>query len=159
MTLEELAEIEAIKMVKYKYFRSLDCKRWDELAECLDENVSAAYDSGKYSYEGREALMGFLRESLGSAAIVSLHQGHHPEIELLGADRARGRWYLEDYLIFSQNSMRLRGAAFYSDEYVKRDGRWLIAKTGYRRSFEEIHSGESGATWNVTRMGDHFKDD
>ena len=32
----------------------------------------------------------------------------------------------------------IRGAAFYEDEYVKRDGAWRILATGYRRTYEEI---------------------
>jgi hypothetical protein len=32
----------------------------------------------------------------------------------------------------------VRGAAFYSDEYVKVAGAWKIKSTGYKRSFEEI---------------------
>ena len=33
-----LLEIEAIKRLKYKYFRCLDSKRWAELAECFVED-------------------------------------------------------------------------------------------------------------------------
>ena len=31
--MDELREIEAIKRLKYRYFRRLDSKRWEELAE------------------------------------------------------------------------------------------------------------------------------
>ena len=34
----------------------------------------------------------------------------------------------------------IRGAAFYTDEYVKQGGRWLIRSTGYKRTFEEMQS-------------------
>ena len=34
----------------------------------------------------------------------------------------------------------IRGAAFYSDEYVKIDGQWRIKHTGYKRTYEEIQS-------------------
>jgi len=30
------------------------------------------------------------------------------------------------------------GAAFYTDQYVKRDDAWLIAQTGYKRTYEEL---------------------
>ena len=35
MTPEDLVEIEAIKQVKYRYFRFLDLKQWDEIADAV----------------------------------------------------------------------------------------------------------------------------
>jgi hypothetical protein len=32
----------------------------------------------------------------------------------------------------------IRGAAFYTDDYVKEDGVWRIQHTGYKRTYEEI---------------------
>jgi Lon protease-like protein len=34
----------------------------------------------------------------------------------------------------------MQGAAYYEDEYVKEDGRWLILHTGYQRVFEQTWS-------------------
>lgn len=151
-----LDDIEAIRQLKYRYFRCLDCKRWDELAACFTADATAAYDSGKYSYNGRTAIMEFLSGALGSSAVISLHQGHHPDIEILSPTQARGTWYLEDYLIFTKANTRLRGAAFYHDEYVKEDV-WKIKHTGYIRTFEEILNGNDEAPrWTVTASGDHL---
>ncbi len=136
----DLDEIEAIKQLKYRYFRALDCKRWDDLAATLTEDASAAYDSGRYSYEGREAILGFLRDALGSTRLISMHHGHHPEIEITAENSARGTWYLEDMVIFRDANMVLRGAAFYDDRYTKHDGVWRIRSTGYERTFEQIET-------------------
>ena len=136
--MSKLEEIEEIKQLKYRYFRCLDTKKWAELGETVTDDVHAAYDSGKYSYDGRDALLAFLEESLGDPSIVSRHQGHHPEIELLGEDRARGVWYLEDYVIFGGMNAELSGAGFYEDEYVKVGGAWKIRKTGYQRTYEQF---------------------
>lgn len=149
-----LEDIEAIKRLKYRYFRCLDSKAWDELSDCFTEDATAAYDSGKYSYEGREAIMGFLSAALGDPGVVSLHQGHHPEIDVDG-DRAKATWYLEDYLIFVNAGTRLRGAGFYHDDYVKVGGRWLLEHTGYVRTFEEVQSGDP-PRWQVTSHGKHL---
>lgn len=152
-----LEEIEAIKQLKYRYFRCLDCKRWDEMAEVFTADATCAYDSGKYSYSGREAIVTFLRGALGSASVISMHQGHSPEIVLEGPDAAKATWYLEDYLIFSEANTRLRGAAFYHDEYRKDAGVWRIKHTGYVRSFEEILNGnDNPPRWVLTRSGDHL---
>lgn len=136
----KLDEIEAIKQLKYRYFRALDCKRWDDLGETLSEDATAAYDSGRYSFQGRDAILQFLRDALGSPRIISMHNGHHPEIELTSESTARGTWYLQDMVIFRDANMVLHGAGFYGDEYVKREGAWTIRSTGYERTFEHIET-------------------
>ncbi len=150
--MSNLDEIEAIKQLKYRYFRCLDSKLWDELAECFTADATTWYDSGKYSFAGRDAIMKFLRDALGSHDVISLHQGHHPEIRIAGATAATGIWYLEDRLYFTKQKMMLWGAAFYEDEYVKSEAGWRIARTGYRRTFEEIQSRELG----MTSAGNHL---
>jgi len=42
----DLQEIEAIKRLKYRYCRSLDLKRWDDLEQCLTEDCRSAYGDG-----------------------------------------------------------------------------------------------------------------
>ena len=134
--MKHLEDMEAIKRLKYRYLRCLDRKLWDELAGCFTEDATTSYSGGKYSFQGREAIVRFLRESLGPA-MLSMHHGHHPEIEITGDSTARGIWALEDYLIMTQSNTGLRGAAFYKDEYVKVDGEWKIKSTGYDRIFQE----------------------
>ena len=119
----DLGEIEAIKRLKYKYFRTLDLKKWDEMAECFTEDAKTSYSAGKYSFEGRDTIMGFLKQGLGTDRI-SMHQGHHPEIELTSDTTATGRWALQDYVIDLKRNTSLFGAAFYEDEYVKVNGEW-----------------------------------
>ena len=138
--MDELREIEAIKRLKYRYFRCLDQKRWEELAECFVENATSAYSDGKFSFAGREEIMRFLVGALDRPTILTAHTGHHPEIDLVGADRAIGVWALEDTVIDVEHKVTIRGAGFYRDEYVKIDGRWKLKSTGYQRTFEEIES-------------------
>ena len=120
--MSDLYDIEAIKRVKYRYFRCLDLKQWDDLRDCLTPDVTAAYDSGKYSFSGRDALMQFLIDALGRSSVLTMHHGHHPEIDLTSATTATGVWALEDKVIDVKGGITLRGAAFYRDEYVKVDG-------------------------------------
>jgi len=135
--MKRFEDIEAIKRLKYKYFRTLDSKLWDELAECFTEDATTAYSGGKYSFQGKDAIMKFLKEGL-NPTMISMHQCHHPEIELTSDTTARGVWALQDYVIVTQANISLRGAAFYHDEYVKANGEWKIKHTGYERIFEEI---------------------
>jgi hypothetical protein len=74
--------------LKYRYFRLLDTKRFTELGQLLTEDATTSYQSGELSYQGRDAIVAFLEESLGSGDIVTMHNGHHPEIELTGATTA-----------------------------------------------------------------------
>ncbi len=138
LTASDLIEIEEIKRLKYKYMRCLDQKLWDEIAECFAPDATAAYSSGKYAFEGSEAIVEFLRKSMGSETFHSSHRVHHPEIEFTGESTATGTWALEDVVIETQWQITIRGAAFYEDEYVKLDGEWKIKSTGYRRTYEEI---------------------
>jgi uncharacterized protein (TIGR02246 family) len=145
MTADELAEIEAIKQVKYRYLRAVDTRDWDLLATTLTEDATSAYSSGKLSYEGRDAIVKFLSESMPPGDMLTSHKVHHPEIELTGPDTADARWALEDVVIIVPANMTLRGAAYYEDKMRKVAGQWLIAHTGYRRLYEET-SGRDGVT-------------
>ena len=133
----DLEALEAIKRVKYRYMRCLDQKRWDEIRGCFTEDATAAYSGGKYSYEGRDAIVGFLEKSMGAESFLSCHRVSHPEIDIDG-DTATGTWALEDTVIEEAWGITIRGAAFYEDRYVKTDDGWKIQHTGYLRTYEEI---------------------
>jgi hypothetical protein len=138
--MDDLREIEAIKRLKYKYFRCLDLKLWKELRELLVEDATSSYSGGKYAFDGRDQIMKFLEDSLGRPTMLTSHHGHHPEIELTSDTTATGIWALEDVVIDTEHGITLRGASFYHDEYVKVDGAWKFKSTGYERTYEEIES-------------------
>ncbi len=140
MTPDQLVEIELIKQLKYKYMRCLDQKRWAEMAEVFTADATAAYSGGKYSYQGRDAILEFLRSSMGADSFHSSHHVHHPEIQLTSQSTATGTWALQDVVIDLKWEITIRGAAFYNDEYAKQDGVWRICHTGYRRLYEEMES-------------------
>jgi uncharacterized protein (TIGR02246 family) len=137
MTPDDLLELEAIKRLKYRYVRLIDLKRWDELATLFTPDATATYSDGRYSFEGRDAIMAFLVDAMSSNNMLTSHKVHQPEIELRG-DEATATWALEDVVIHLDYNMRISGAAFYTDNYVKVDGEWLIKHTGYERIYEEM---------------------
>lgn len=134
----QLVAIEAIKRVKYRYLRCLDQKLWDELGDVLTDGCVASYSGGKYHFEGREAIVSFLRRSMGAETFHSSHRVHHPEIDLLGTDRAVATWAMDDVVVMTDWDLTVRGAAFYEDEYRLVDGAWRIDRTAYKRTYEEI---------------------
>jgi hypothetical protein len=134
--IQALEDLEAIKQLKYRYFRGLDLKLWDELAECFTEDATVEYGGGKYSFRGRTAIMDFLRTSLGvETGAQGVHHGHHPEITLTGPTTARGDWGLYNY--FFKHSRGIRIGAYYHDQYVKVGSAWKIRHTGYTPLFHE----------------------
>jgi len=132
----KLKQIEAIKQLKYRYMRCLDSKLWDEMREVFSDDAVSHYDQGRHAFECPDAIIGFLRDTLGRPGVVSLHQVHHPEIEILNDREAKGTWYLHDFVLEFRRQQQITGTAFYRDTYVKRDGRWKIRSTEFERIYE-----------------------
>lgn len=138
MATDDLAEIEAIKAVKYRYLRAVDTRDWDLLTSTLTEDATSAYSSGRLSHTGRDAIVAFLRDSMPPEDMLTSHKVHHPEIDLTGPSTATARWALEDVVIVQSAKLTIRGAAYYEDRMAKVDGEWRISHTGYRRLYEEM---------------------
>jgi hypothetical protein len=147
----DLNELEAIKRLKYRYVRHLDLKEWDALGACLTEDCRSAYGDGHFSFDGRAAIVGFLKDALGPTTRITAHRVHQPEIELTSATTATGTWALDDVVIETEAKLTIRGAAYYHDEYVKLGGEWKIAKTGYTRIYEETESRTDTPSLTLTR--------
>jgi SnoaL-like domain len=138
--------LDGVRRLKYRYLRTLDLKRWDEFADTLAEDVQASYGT-RLAFSGRDAVVEFMRTSL-PPTIITVHQCHHPEIEVAG-DYATGTWYLQDTVIITEQRMLLRGAAFYDDSYVRGpDGAWRIAGTSYVRNYESMET--LPESWRLT---------
>jgi hypothetical protein len=147
----DLHELEAIKRLKYRYLRSLDLKQWDELGACLTDDCKSAYGDGHFSFDGRAAIVAFLKDALGPATRITSHRVHQPEIDFTSSTTATGIWALDDVVIETEAKLTIRGAAFYHDEYVKLGGEWKIAKTGYKRIYEETESRTDTPSLTLTR--------
>ena len=136
--MEELLEIEKIKQLKARYLRGLDTNDWTVFADTMTEDCRASYNGGKLSFEDRDAVVTFMRDNLSGDKVLTLHQGHQPEIEIIDRDNARGSWYLQDMVIHLEAGIRLYGSAIYEDTYRKENGEWKICVTGYQRVFEAV---------------------
>jgi hypothetical protein len=135
--MDTAAELEAIRRLKYAYFRTLDLKQFDDLGLLLTEDATAAYEDGKTVLEGRRAIVQWLSDALSSHDLITEHHGHHPEISFTSATAATGTWYLQDRVIVPSADLEIGGTAFYNDRYTLTDDGWRIAHTGYMRVFEE----------------------
>ena len=115
--MDTAAALEAIKQVKYAYFRTLDLKEFDALGRLLTEDATSSYEDGKTVLEGREAIVRWLSSVLGDPGIVTEHHGHHPEITFTSDTEAEGTWYLQDRVIVPAADLEIAGTAFYADRY------------------------------------------
>jgi len=138
LTVDDLIAIEEIKRLKYKYVRCLDQKKWDDIAECFVPDAVASYGGGAWAFEGRDAILEFLRTSMGSEKFLSGHRVGQPEIDITGPETAKAIWALSDTVAQLEFGVDIRGGAFYEDTYVKVDGEWKIKSTGYKRTYEEM---------------------
>lgn len=130
-----LEDIEAIKNLKARYWRCIDLKLWEAMAGVFTEDAAADYGPDR-KLKGRQAIVGFLKSSLGADSVFSHHIGQRPEIELTGEATARGAWWLCDYIVMPPN-VRRRGYAYYEDEYLKQDRRWRVSSTRLVTLLEE----------------------
>ncbi len=139
----DLASIEEIRQLKYRYFRTLDLKLWDEFGDCLAEDVTARYGTQAMNeplhYDTRADVVKFMTENLGPG-IITIHIASHPEINVDG-DTATGSWGFEDTVIVPDFKVIIRGGGYYVDDYRKdADGKWRIAATRYDRIYEAMTS-------------------
>jgi len=147
-----LLEIESIKQLKYRYQRSVDMHDWDGLADCFVPDAVCAYGDGEFTFTGRESIISFLRSVMDRNGMLSSHQVHHPEIAVTSDTTATGVWALHDSVIDLDNDSYYVGAAYYHDEYVKQDGQWRIAHTGYERIWEQYQT-RSTSGWKLGMPG------
>jgi uncharacterized protein (TIGR02246 family) len=124
-------DIEAIRRLKARYFRTMDAKDWDGMRQVFtDDLVMDTTDAGGRVTSSADEFMAILRETLDGTTTV--HQGHMPEIELTSETTATGIWALNDIVIWP-NGVRLDGYGHYHETYEKSAGEWRIKSSKLTR--------------------------
>lgn len=150
----DLASIEEIRRLKYRYFRALDLKLWDEFGDCLTEDVRARYGTQAMDeplhYDNRQDVVDFMSKNLGTS-IITIHIASHPEIDVdTQTGTATGSWGFEDTVIVPDFKMMIRGGGYYKDDYRKDpDGKWRISGTQYERIYEAMTSLEDTPSFKL----------
>ena len=117
-------DIEAIKQLKARYFRTMDTKDWAAMREVFaDDVVVDTTGSGGALITGADEFLASVRPTLEDA--VTVHHGHMPEIELTSPTTARGIWALQDRLQWP-NGMEYVGYGHYHETYEKTEDAWRI---------------------------------
>ncbi|MCH7790130.1 MAG: nuclear transport factor 2 family protein [Acidobacteria bacterium] len=136
----EVGDIEAIRQLKARYFRTMDQQDWDGYREVFTSDViiDTTDDTGPGTQIiGREAYLDMLAVVLEGA--ITVHHGHMSEIEVDG-DAAHGVWSMEDHIWFSEESgiATLWGTGWYEETYRRVDDEWKISHLVLRRQRVEM---------------------
>jgi hypothetical protein len=148
MPLDRLADREAIKELKARYFRHVDAKEWDLLRALFAPDVK--FFGVPQPFENGDAFVDWVSGWFADA--ITDHHGDVPEITFLGAETARAIWPMTDRIEFlSERTPDKRaaaagaspgvtfvsnerwgpfgftGAGHYHDEYRLIDGEWKIS--------------------------------
>lgn len=138
--LQKLVAIEQIKVLKARYFRSVDLKDWTLARSVFADDVvcdfrGAAVDptTGFNALpDALESVLSGKEETLAAFEAVapyfySAHHGHDPEITITAEDSATGIWALFDTLRFHEGAVRdMTGYGHYYDTYELVAGEWKI---------------------------------
>ncbi len=140
-------DIEAIKQLKARYFRLMDTKDWDGMAQVFapDVEIDMTGEDGTV-HHGVADFMPYLRQNI--ADVTTVHHGHMPEITLLSDTTARGIWAMEDKLWWPEGSalVHLHGYGHYHETYEKIDGQWHITTLKLTRLRRDFVTAESAGT-------------
>ncbi|HUG12756.1 MAG TPA: nuclear transport factor 2 family protein [Opitutaceae bacterium] len=105
---------------------------WETMASMFTEDAAweaAAAELG-FRHKGRAAIRKFLVENPNGVEILA-YQTTAPFIERLSAHRAKTRLAMTEYLRIKATGETKRIVGIYSDELVKRDGRWQFAHRSF----------------------------
>ena len=139
--IERLEIIEAVRVLKARYFRYIDQKDWDHfpdlftddvVVDVTDDMVASGIDPERGKTVGRDRFARNVARSL--AGVATVHHGHMPEIEVVDATHARGIWAMYDRLEYPDGRVR-SGAGHYDEEYRLVDGTWRIARMTLNRLY------------------------
>ena len=131
-----LEAIEAIRILKARYFRFIDTKLWGELPGLFTDDLKIVTPDGKVWLEGGEAYARSLAYGLADA--VSAHQGLTGEIEIHDEDHASGIWAMQDIITWADKHPRegwkaIVGRGHYHETYRSVAGEWRIATLSLTR--------------------------
>jgi SnoaL-like domain len=124
-------DVEAIRLLKARYFRLLDTKDWIGWRELFTDDLTFYLDSTPLPSSttplrrGADDFVNYVSAALASCTTV--HQGHMPEIEVVDEHAARGIWAMFDWVKDAGHGEPRIGYGHYHELYEKgTDGRWRI---------------------------------
>ncbi|MCO6057698.1 nuclear transport factor 2 family protein [Pseudomonas sp. MOB-449] len=127
-----LEALEAIRLLKHRYFNACDLKDVETIRDCFAEGPVTIDYGPVGTFPERDSFVALYREMACNERVIDLHHGANPEIELLGADEAVGRWALYYFNLDAETGATRQLGGIYQDRYRCIDGRWKIVETVFR---------------------------
>ena len=128
----DAAHIEAIKQLKYRYWRACDAKDVKGFRDCfvargarIDYGPLGTFDDAEPMAKIIERVA--LHKVDGEYVVFDMHHGHHPDITLVSETVATGRWTLEFRQLNLLDRTETLMTGEYEDEYIVESGKWKIA--------------------------------
>lgn len=141
--LDALEQIEEIKKLKHSYWRACDAKdpvrfrrSFIRLGASIDYDGLGTFDDAAPMVAIFEKIA--LLEVDGRHAVLDMHHGIHPDIELTSETSAIGRWTLQFRQIDTVSRTEKVMTGEYNDKYVIEDGAWKMSQCHFTQ------------TWSIT---------
>jgi hypothetical protein len=156
MTASEYEDIEAIKILRSRYFRSMDTADFTTFSSLLAEDLKTDLRGSDYHFhfDNRNDFVAAVASAM-HAGLVAQHVAHLPEIALTGPDTAEGIWYLQDWALDLTTQKFRAGTAIIRDKYRKLHGAWKISHYEYTRVTELSWPMPQGTEITAHYLRDH----
>jgi hypothetical protein len=150
-TLDRLVAIDEIQQLKARYFRTLDLRDWDGMAQVFAKDAVFDFSVGMQIaplggkpegpvgpiIRGRDAIIAWVRQAYADHTAV--HHGHCHEVTIDSETEAHGVIAMNDLIRDASRTKTLLSAAgHYWERYHFEDGQWRIAHTRLTRLFNDV---------------------
>jgi len=147
-----LIAIEEIKQLKARYFRTMDTRDFDAMAQVFARDIRFDCTEGSRHTpvggepvgeigpitEGRDAVMAWIRSAFVNS--TSVHHGHCHEVTIDSETEAHGVIAMEDFIYELDRATLIHNSqGHYTERYRFEDGAWRIAETKLTR----LHAGRA----------------
>ena len=149
---DRLAAVEAIRQAKARYFRGVDTNDAALVRSILAEDCVLDYTgcfvdpkSGTDYFPQMSVIVrarsSWAQNGMQSMGIVTVHQGHHADIEVTGETTATGIWAMTDHIFMPEGAphRHIFGHGHYHETYEKAGNEWYIKTLRISRLWVEAH--------------------
>ena len=151
-TAKRYEDLEAVALLKARYFRFMDLKQWDKwqdlfTADAVMDMRGEAQAMAQLGMDVGDAEQWLLRSSATIRAtveaalsgVVTVHHGHMPELERVGPDEIHAVWSMVDVIRYPPGwpIPGFNGYGHYHETYLRTEDGWKIAHLELRRLLVE----------------------
>ncbi|MFU8763650.1 MAG: nuclear transport factor 2 family protein [Haliea sp.] len=142
--IQALESMEAVRTLKFRYLNACDDKQPERVRDCFAPGRIDINFGHIGQFDSREAFVEVFVELGCHEHIVDMHHAENMIVDLTGADSASARVGLRFHSINTRDRTSVQLGGYYLDDYVRRDGQWLITASQFlvRSALIKDFSGE-----------------